>query len=125
MFIKTTKSKGYEYLYLVESVVENGRKKFVTLERLGRTDLMSPELIQSLRERYVDGRKYNVAQIEQHVKEVRPLILGKLKTESRSNGSLDSTSMDVDSEVVDDTVPDLHYGHLIAKQTVLGRPKPR
>ena len=28
MFIKTTKSKGYEYLYLVESVVENGRKKF-------------------------------------------------------------------------------------------------
>lgn len=116
MFIKTTKSKGYEYLYLVESVVENGRKKFVTLERLGRTDLMSPELIQSLRERYVDGRKYNVAQIEQHVKEVRPLILGKLKTESRSNGSLDSTSMDVDSEVVDDTVPDLHYGHLIAKQ---------
>ena len=40
MFIKTTKSKGYEYLYLVEEIVENGRKKLVTLERLGRTDLL-------------------------------------------------------------------------------------
>ena len=68
MFIKTTKSKGYEYLYLVEEIVENGRKKLVTLERLGRTDLMSPELIQSLKERYVDSRKYNLAKIEQHVK---------------------------------------------------------
>lgn len=116
MFIKTTKSKGYEYLYLVEEIKENGHKKTVVLERLGRVDLMAPEAIQSLRARYVDSRKYNVAQIELHLTKTAPLFQGKLR---ELEAGEDKARLDSDADWIDEldeSVPELHYGHLIAKQ---------
>lgn len=40
MFLKSTKSKGYEYLSLVESVWEEGTTRHHTLFQLGRADLL-------------------------------------------------------------------------------------
>ena len=48
MYIKTTKSKGYEYLYLVEDTYEGGRKKTVLIESLGRVDLLPQEEVQAI-----------------------------------------------------------------------------
>ena len=61
MYIKTTKSKGHEYLYLVEEVYQQGAKKTLLLERLGRTDLIAPKTLDTIRSHSVDGRKYTAA----------------------------------------------------------------
>ena len=104
VYIKTTKSKGYEYLYLVEDVYEAGRKKkTIMLERLGRADLIAPEVLQSMKGSELKGCRYTVAGIERTLSKVLPSIIGDPETETSEDDK-------------EGSIPSLNYGHLVIKQ---------
>ena len=115
MYIKTTRSKGYEYLYLVEDVYEGGRKKTVLIERLGRADLLSPEDIQSIRAREVNGKKYTMAAIGLNSGGIMSMLQRQTSQQQPSEAleqGVDQTDGAEDNSEIDS----LHYGHLLVKQ---------
>ena len=98
MYIKRTKSKGHEYLYLVEEVYAQGRKQIKTVKALGRVDQMSPEQLQSLLDQPLDQRKLQMSKMAQAAEFV--------------------THMQQSQEPLEQSLFGLHlgYGHLIAWQ---------
>lgn len=115
MYIKTTKSKGHEYLYLVEEVYQQGAKKTLLLERLGRTDLIAPKTLDTIRSHSVDGRKYTVANIERNLSGILPAILGQARSELANDDEPNQERSADDDVQAEGSIPDLHYGHLIVK----------
>ena len=115
MYVKTTKSKGREYLYLVEDVYENGRKKTILIERLGRADLMSPEDLQALKDQGINGRRYTVAGIERHLSNIRSTSLDSTQHKPVNEGAHSGNRAN------DACTKDIHDNDLFDKSSLLKR----
>ena len=105
MYLKTIKSKGLQYLYLVDGKRDPSTKKIVEtiVERYGRIDKIDPKVLDELKGKYKNGSLSEATKLrEKHQDALCDLI----KTVN-SNAYHESTF---------NKAPQLCYGHLPLKQ---------
>ena len=108
MFIRRIKSKGHEYLYLMEDVTIEGRTKSKIIAKFGRADRLTDGQLRLLSRAYPNAQSLRNAQIEDAWNRLVPLM-------ETDGANLDELGLGSQEKVLGGA-PNLSYGHLIAKQ---------
>lgn len=105
MYLKTIKSKGLQYLYLVDGKRDPKTKKIVEtiVERYGRVDKINPSILEDLKNKYKQGALSSASMLRDKHQDA----LDELIKTVNSNACKESTF---------NKAPQLLYGHLPLKQ---------